>query len=250
LNCQATQTLLHAHIDLELGLADCLEIEEHLRMCPACAQTHAEVLAMRSAIRSAGLSFRAPAALSKGVRSSLHAAQKPDRHRFARIGPLLGLAATVALVLAGWALVGLSRPDFEDAFLTRELVASHIRSQMLPSHRIDVASSDTHTVKPWFDGKLDFAPPVKDLSDRGFPLLGGRLDYIHNRPVAAILYQRRKHFINLFIWPASAREATPFKGATHQGFHLLEWTSSQMTFWAVSDLNEGELQEFARLIQG
>jgi anti-sigma factor RsiW len=121
---------------------------------------------------------------------------------------------------------------------------------MLLSHRFDVASSDPHTVKPWFEGKLDFAPPAKDLTGQGFPLVGGRLDYLHDRPVAAIVYQRRKHTINLFVWPSSpADDAAPAK-ASRQGFHMLRWTSSGMTFWAISDLNEGELQEFVRLIQG
>jgi anti-sigma factor RsiW len=121
---------------------------------------------------------------------------------------------------------------------------------MLPSHRFDVESSDSHTVKPWFEGKVDFAPPAKDLTDQGFPLLGGRLDYLRDRPVAAVVYRRRKHTINLFVWPSSpADRATPAK-ASRQGFHMLRWTSSGMTYWAVSDLNEGELQEFVRLIQG
>jgi anti-sigma factor RsiW len=134
--------------------------------------------------------------------------------------------------------------------LTQELVAGHVRSQMLPSHRFDVASSDPHTVKPWFEGKLDFAPPVKDLAGQGFPLIGGRLDYLHNRPVAALVYQRRKHTINLFIWPSPPGSGPATKKTTHNGYNLLKWTKSGMTFWAVSDLNERELQEFARLIQG
>jgi anti-sigma factor RsiW len=113
-----------------------------------------------------------------------------------------------------------------------------------------VASSDAHTVKPWFEGKLDFSPPVKDLADRGFPLIGGRLDYLHGRAVAALVYQRRKHSINLFIWPSSPGDLAALKKATRQGFHILQWTGSGMTFCAVSDLNEGELQEFVLLIQG
>jgi anti-sigma factor RsiW len=164
---------------------------------------------------------------------------------------LLAVAASLALILtASWGLVRALRARSDDAFLIEELVATHVRSQLLPSHRFDVASADPHTVKPWFEGKLDFSPPVNDLAGQGFPLVGGRLDYLHNRPVAALVYRRRRHTINLFIWPSSpGGEAAP-RRATRQGFHLFQWTGSGMTFCAVSDLNEGELQEFVRLIQG
>jgi anti-sigma factor RsiW len=168
-----------------------------------------------------------------------------------RPGPLLALAASLALIMAtGWGLARVLPARSEDALLTQELVAGHVRSQMLPSHQFDVASSDAHTVKPWFEGKLDFSPPVKDLAGQGFPLVGGRLDYLHNRAVAALVYQRRKHSINLFIWPSPLGDEASPKKATRQGFHLIQWTRSGMTFWAVSDLNERELQEFVRLIQG
>jgi anti-sigma factor RsiW len=153
------------------------------------------------------------------------------------------------MMAAGWGLSRVLLPRPDDAFLTRELVAGHVRSQMLPSHRFDVASSDPHTVKPWFEGKLDFSPPVKDLAGQGFPLIGGRLDYLHNRPVAALLYQRRKHSINLFLWPSSPGDEVAPATATQQGFRMIRWMKSGMTFWAVSDLNMGELQEFVRLIR-
>ena len=164
---------------------------------------------------------------------------------------LLAVAASLALVTAvGWGLLRAVSVRSADVFLTQELVASHVRSQMLPSHRFDVVSSDAHTVKPWFEGKLDFSPPVKDLLDQGFPLSGGRLDYLHGRAVAALVYHRRNHSINLFIWPSSAGDETAPQKSTSQGFHILQWTRSGMTFWAVCDLNEDELQEFALLIQG
>jgi anti-sigma factor RsiW len=134
--------------------------------------------------------------------------------------------------------------------LTQELVANHVRSQMLASHRFDVASSDPHTVKPWFEGKLDFSPPVKDLVANGFPLIGGRLDYLHGRAVAALVYQRRKHSINLFIWPFTPGSEVATGTVTRQGYQLVQWTQSGMTFCAVSDLNARELEEFVRLIQG
>jgi anti-sigma factor RsiW len=251
LNCQETQTLIHGYVDGELDLMKSLEIEQHLQECPACAQAHASFQAVRAAIKNSSLYFQTPPGLAQRVQSSVRGASHADRTPHVRPRRLLAVAASLALIMAaGWGLVRALPARSADAFLAQELVASHVRSQMLPSHRFDVASSDPHTVKPWFEGKLDFSPPVKDLADRGFPLVGGRLDYLHNRPVAALVYQRRKHSINLFIWPsASGDDATPSK-ATRQGFHMIRWTSSSMTFWAVSDLNEGELQEFVRLIRG
>jgi anti-sigma factor RsiW len=251
LTCPETQTLIHGYLDGELDLMKCLEIEQHLQECPACAQAHASLQAVRAAVQNSSLYFQTPPGLAKRVQSSLRGASHADRTPGLSPRRLLAVAASLALVTTvGWGLFrGLSARS-ADVFLTQELVASHVRSQMLPSHRFDVASSDPHTVKPWFEGKLDFSPPVKDLVAQGFPLIGGRLDYLHGRAVAALVYQRRKHSINLFIWPSSpGDDATPSK-ATRQGFHMIRWTSSSMTFWAVSDLNEGELQEFVRLIRG
>jgi anti-sigma factor RsiW len=249
--CPETQTLIHGYIDGELDLTKCLEIEEHLEACPACAQAHAGLQAVRTALHNSSLYSQTPPGLAKRLRSSLRGASRADRTP--RVSPrrLLAVAASLALVTTvGWGLLRALSARSADVFLTQELVASHVRSQMLPSHRFDVASSDVHTVKPWFEGKLDFSPPVKDLVAQGFPLVGGRLDYLHGRAVAALVYQRRKHSINLFIWPSSPGDEAAPKTATRQGFHILQWTRSGMTFCAVSDLNEGELQEFVFLIRG
>jgi anti-sigma factor RsiW len=250
LNCKDAQTLIHGYVDSELDLVKSLEIEQHLQECPACAEALAGLHALRAAVNKSSLYYHAPPGLAQRVRSSLRTTNDAARVPRAHLGRLLAVAASVGLVAAGGlALVRVLSGRSDEVFLTQELVASHVRSQMLPSHRFDVASSDPHTVKPWFEGKLDYSPPVKELADQGFPLIGGRLDYLDNRPVAALVYQRRKHSINLFIWPSVPGSESPSRMVTRQGYHLFQWSQSGMTFWTVSDLNERELQDFVNLIK-
>jgi anti-sigma factor RsiW len=243
------QALLHGYVDGELGLLKNLEIEQHLQECSACACAHTDLQALRAAIKGSGLSYEPPPGLRGRIQAALRPAEKappaPRRFRWRA----LALAASVLVLFAGWGLAHYTSRRSAEAVLTRELVAAHVRSQMLPNHRVDIASSDRHTVKPFFDGKLDFSPPVHNLAKEGFPLIGGRLDYLDNRPVAALVYQRRQHFINLFIWPTSQiAEASP-RSLTRHGYHLVHWEQAGMTFWAVSNLGEGELEEFVGLVQ-
>jgi anti-sigma factor RsiW len=175
----------------------------------------------------------------------------PAHHSTPRTLPWRGLGfvtalAAVALLVAVW-LWGSRLPGVRDP-LPQEVVASHVRS-LMADHLADVASSDQHTVKPWFDGKLDYAPPVIDLAAQGYPLLGGRLDYIADRPVAALVYQRGKHYINLFLWPTAQGGAGGVQSTTRQGYNLRHWTEAGMTLWAVSDLSSAELDEFMHLFQ-
>jgi anti-sigma factor RsiW len=142
---------------------------------------------------------------------------------------------------------GLRRLDAEP-FLATQLVASHVRSLMV-DHLTDVASSDQHTVKPWFDGKLDFAPSVVNPASDGFPLVGGRLDYLNNRPVAALVYQRRKHFINVFIWPIETGDGKATQAISRQGYQLLRWVDRDLNYWAVSDAASNELVALKELIE-
>jgi len=156
--------------------------------------------------------------------------------------PIAG-TALIAFLLATSSI----GPSVDDR-LAQQVTASHLRS-LMANHLTDMVSSDQHTVKPWFAGKIDFAPPVKDLAAQGFPLVGGRLDYLQDRPVAALVYQRNQHKINLFIWPATRTSNTTQKPAVRQGYNLIHWNESGMTFWAVSDLNPAELREFVGLLK-
>jgi anti-sigma factor RsiW len=153
--------------------------------------------------------------------------------------------AAVAII---WTVAAISSRQSPDDVLAQEVVASHVRS-LMANHLTDVPSSDRHTVKPWFDGKLDYAPPVKDLSELGFRLIGGRLEYLAGKPVAALVYQHRNHFVNLYVWPANRQLETEVSITEKQGFSLFHWTSGGMTYWAISDLNDTELREFAQLFR-
>jgi anti-sigma factor RsiW len=246
LNCQETQNWIDGYVDGELDLARSLEVEHHLRECTACARAVQDRQRLSAAIRAGSLYHAAPAGLRRRVLSSVRKAGKEAPA--ARVMPwLLRYAALAAVLVMAWgAWRALPASPAEEA-LTQEVVAGHIRS-LMAGHLMDVASTDQHTVKPWFNGKLDFAPPVEDLADQGFPLVGGRLDYLDNRPVAALVYRRRQHCINLFLWPSTqdSERATP---AAVRGYHLIRWTQSGMHFWAVSDLNSRELQTFVQLLQ-
>ncbi len=250
MNCQEIQKLLHPYVDGELDLMKNLEIEGHLQECPACAQALKALEEVRATIKGGALYFDPPPDLQDRVQRAARRAGRAAPSARLPGGGWLAVAASLLLVaFAGWGLLRLLSPRSLDPLVTEELLASHVRSQMLGNHLFDVESSDQHTVKPWFEGKLDFSPSVYDLSAQEFPLLGGRLDYLDRRPVAALVYQRRQHHINLCIWPSGqGAEAAPAT-LTRQGFHLVHWTQSGMNYWAVSDLNEKELQEFMGLIQ-
>jgi anti-sigma factor RsiW len=177
--------------------------------------------------------------------ASPSAAQRPaSGWRWLQALALFGAGAATAW---GLALTLLVAAPMQDA--TSEAVTdSHVRS-LMAAHLADVASTDQHTVKPWFAGKLDFSPPVVDLAAEGIPLTGGRLDYIEGRAVAALVYRAGQHVINLFVWPASDPKDSAPQLLARRGYNVVHWTEGGMQAWAVSDLNAAELQGFAAQVQ-
>ncbi len=249
MNCDETRNLMHGHLDKEIDLMRAVEIEQHLEGCSACKTVYSQETAMRSAIRERASYYAAPQWLEARIRAAL---PKHGKKAIVFGQPnlnWLSFAASMAFaVVITWGVALHFNASTQDERLTEEIISGHVRS-LMENHLADVASSDQHTVKPWFNGKLDFSPEVLDLTTQDFPLVGGRLDYINNRPVAALVYRHRKHFINLFIWPEELYEKSLVRTKTKQGYNLIRWKNSGMVFWAVSDLQENELMQFASLLQ-
>ncbi|WP_082814696.1 anti-sigma factor family protein [Collimonas fungivorans] len=242
---QETLELLPAFADQELGIVETQEVQRHLDSCPDCQREYAAQRIVSARFKKDAIYFNAPPHLAQRIGNALP--PEPARagsRRFSWISLGGALAAGLALVL-GLGLY-LNLPSDQER-LTDEVVASHVRSLQV-DHLSDVVSSDQHTVKPWFNGKLDFSPPVVDLAPQGFPLVGGRLDYLAGRPVAALVYRRAKHPINLYIWPSNERDAAP-QLQNHQGYHLVRWTWDGMNYWTISDLAANELQNFVGLVR-
>jgi anti-sigma factor RsiW len=236
--------LLQAMLDRELDAIDAVQFEEHLGSCPACAAEYERQQAIRGALRKPDVSYKAPASLHARLDRLIDAeipasARKTPRHSLRANWWIGGLSLALAASLALFAIL----PQTGESPLERQLIDSHVRS-LLADHLTDVPSSDHHTVKPWFNGKVAVAPEAADLSREGFPLAGGRLDYVDHRVVAAVVYRRGGHVINLFVWPSPGAKDSAPQESTYQGYNLLRWVESGTTFWAVSDASMPELQEF------
>jgi anti-sigma factor RsiW len=236
-DCEAISLLLQAELDGEVGAGDAAAVAAHMRNCPACAALHAQLLDLSARIRSEATHYRAPEALRRRIALQIAAANPPPRRlglaRPAWFGAGFAVAASLALFLL--------LPQHPD--LAQDVVAGHIRA-LQPGHLTDVLSSDQHTVKPWFNGRIDFAPPVIDLKEQGFPLIGGRLDFLDKRPVAALVYGSAKHVIDLYIWPAGTSVGSTPTEHTVSGYNTITWTQQGMQFWAVSDLEATGLRGF------
>jgi anti-sigma factor RsiW len=245
MECEDAGGLVHGYLDGELDLVKSLEVERHMRECEECGRELREQTALRLAINRDIPYFDAPAGLNRRVRASLRHAHKAETSgaRFGWRWPLAFASLVLAAVFVFALLLPLRSRQTGDDLLAQEVVAGHVRS-LMAEHLTDVPSTDRHTVKPWLDRRLDFAPPVRDLSAEGFALVGGRLDYLDRRAVAALVYQRRQHLINLYVWPSTPGDRAAETANARQGYNLISWTDSGMNFWAVSDINADELREF------
>ena len=251
MNCQETQEIIHGYLDGELDVVHNLAVGQHLQECGMCARSLRGMQSLRKVMSGGSLYFDAPRGLEKRLRSAVRQASKAESPRWSwrwdwRWTRVLAPLAAAALVLL--IAMPLVMPTSTEDRLSQEIVSSHVRS-LMASHLTDVASTDKHTVKPWFNGKVPFSPPVIDLADQAFPLIGGRLDYVENHPVAALVYQHRKHFINLFTWPSIRVSSTPEEFRTQQGYNSFHWSQDGMEFWAVSDMNQADLKNFEQLLR-
>ena len=243
--------LLPGYIDQELSLSEALEFERHLSGCEECQRAYEEQRQVSVQLRQADLRVEAPAELVKRIKAALPGRRSlwqrlGDRFGQWSGGGSLGWAPVGAMVMSVVALswsAGLyfSVPSSETR-LTQELVDNHIRSLQF-NHLSDVISTDKHTVKPWFNGKLDYTPPVVDLAQQGYPLVGGRLDYLNGRSVAVMVYRYKLHPINLYVWPGSDAGAAPHI-YEQQGYHLAHWSAAGMNYWAITDAGDNELNNF------
>ncbi|HEX3954031.1 MAG TPA: hypothetical protein VHW90_10695 [Stellaceae bacterium] len=242
--------LVQAELDGELDAAEAAALAVHRAGCAVCQAAAADLGRARALI---GPDLYRPMPDDARARLMVQLAKAQPRVPAAErprwfglvhwwqsaAGFGLGAACAAALLLTIAAPPPAGMPG-----LTEQVIAGHIRA-LQPGHLEDVPSTDQHTVKPWFDGRIDFAPPVKNLAAEHFPLIGGRLDYLDGHPVAALVYQRDKHLIDLFVWPASGDPARPVETAEHQGYNVVHWFADGMALWAVSDLEAKQLREFA-----
>jgi anti-sigma factor RsiW len=249
-DCTLDRHLLDGYLDGELGFERALEVEAHAASCRSCARELESWKEIRGALTRSDLYYRAPAALEEKIRRLAPrdpvAVRAPWLSRFTWAAS--GAAFATAILLLAFVTTYRGRPA-TDQVVGAGFVESHIRS-LMSDHVIDVVSTDRHTVKPWFDGKIDFAPPVQDFAAQGYPLAGGRLDFVDGRKVAVLVYHRALHVIDVYVWPqeVSASASTRAESGQIRGYNFIEWSDDKFEYCAVSDLNAAELRDFSKLV--
>lgn len=250
MTCQACRDALNGYVDGELPETDERDVAEHLSGCPECSAEHKRLSDSRKRVKAGLVRYRAPDLLAARIRASIEQGNRPLLVATPRVRPWWTTAlAGGAIAIASCLITFVVMRQPSNAPVAEAIVTSHIRS-LMPGHLIDVASSDQHNVKPWFNGRTNLSPTVPDLSAKNFKLIGGRLDYVEGRAVPVVVYQRRQHLINVYSWPASdASTSAPGKSSVN-GYHLIEWRRDGIEQWAVSDLNVTELNEFVDAFNG
>jgi anti-sigma factor RsiW len=247
MTCHEAGPLLNARLDNELDMAGSTNIDLHLSECRACAAQYAALQNLRDEIAAAGIAYAPEATLERNLEAQFLRKRKPPVQLWNGSwlsASLTAVAVGVALLIV---LVPTLRKSNESGAMSVEILDNHLRA-LQPAHLVDVPSSDRHTVKPWFQGKVNFAPPVPDLSKDDFALLGGRLEVIHQQPAAAIVYRRRQHIVSLYVSPSPGADS---KAEVNElaGYHLLHWRQNNLSYWAVSDVDGNDLRTFADLIR-
>lgn len=250
MRCADCRDAITAYVDGELMGEEQRDVHEHLASCVECRREFEVVTATSRTLKEGLVRHSAPDVLKARIRSAL---AQPDAFEPPAVLPRRSwprLAAAGVLIAAASSALTFSamRPSVARQTATSEILASHIRS-LMPGHLVDVASTDQHNVKPWFNGRIDLSPAVPRLDSLGFPLVGGRIDYVAGRPVPAVVYGRRQHMINVFSWPSTDASALAATSSTEKGYHVVHWRSEGMEVWAVSDLNLAELQQFVAAFQ-
>ncbi|MBI1777213.1 MAG: anti-sigma factor [Proteobacteria bacterium] len=249
MDCKEAEEAVHGYVDGELDRAAAARVDAHIRGCAQCRRLYERERQMSASLRQAAERFTAPADLGQRIGAALEMAAKPASREHAVSWRQLGLAASFLLVavISSALTFRFSVPGETDR-QGEEVISGHVRA-LVANHMTDVASSDQHTVKPWFNGKLDLSPPVVDLAREEFPLVGGRLDYVDGHPVAALVYRHRQHPITLYVWVDGSAGDGAARHLSRRGYNALGWTLKGTVFWAVSDINAEDLQRFAELLK-
>jgi anti-sigma factor RsiW len=246
--CGEMHLLIQADVDGELTPSEAARAAEHVRTCPDCAALQTSMLHLSERLKQDVTKYQASPALRAALQARIAREQRPHVERTWSWRRLFGLFAIPSATFGGGFAIAAALALFmlvPRGALPDAIVAAHVRA-LQPGHLMDVVSTDQHTVKPWFDGRLPFAPPVKDLANIGFPLTGGRLDYIPGHTAATLIYNRRQHIIDLFTWPSGSEGDLPPSAGSRDGYNYLRWEQNGMSFWVVSDLDASELSAFVQ----